>query len=263
MVARLAVLAPLAWLAIRGGAPTPAPVTTRYRLETTIDQTLDLSAMGQGEQKQSIAQMALITVTLNDSAGGKVMHVVVDSVDLQSPMPTSAAALQALKGAWMHGFIDGQGRTRMVAASLDTSDVLGQLKAALQTFHPRLKPGFKTGDSWSDTSLVETKTQSQQNKTTVVTTYTAAGEESVAGESARRIEASFSSSSSGKIQNPMAGEMDLESTESGTGVYYIRADGRFLGGSSSGTGTAKVSAAMLPEPIPIKTIRKSAVAVVK
>jgi hypothetical protein len=263
MIARTVVFTSLAWLALSAGKPTSGPVTTRYRIETVLDQTVDLSGVGQGEQKQSLTQLALISVTLTDSGGGKVMHVVVDSVALESPVPTPPGALQALKGAWLHGYIDPQGHTSMGPVSLDTSDVLGQLKAALLTFHPRLKPGFKAGDSWSDTAQVETKTQSAQNKTTVVTTYTAGPEETVAGANARRLETTFSATSSGKIQNPMAGEMDLESTETGTGVYFVGSDGRFLGGTSTGTGNAKVSSPTLPEVIPVKTSRKSSITVLK
>jgi hypothetical protein len=256
------ILASVTTVGLIAALPASAPTVTKYRIETRVEQTVDLTALGQGEQKSVITQMAVITVTLTDSARGKVMHVVVDSLAVDSPVGAPAAELAAAKGAWFHGFLDGTGRTAAVVSSNDSSDVLGQLRATLRTFHPRLKPGFKQGDTWSDTTDVESKTSSQATKGRVVTNYTADGEEVVGGVKAWRLATAFSSAATGTMQNPMAGAMDLESSETGTGVYYVAADGRFLGGTTTGTGNAKVSSAMLPEAIPVKSNRVSTVTVV-
>lgn len=258
----IALIGPLAVLALPAEPPLPAPLTTKYRIETRVEQVQDLSAFGQGEQSIVQDQAALITISLTDSAGGRAMHVVVDSVASSGPMAPPAAALEGLKGAWLHGFLDGQGRARILATSNDTSDVLAQLRATLHSFHPRVKPGFSKGDSWTDTTVVESKSSSQATTTTMVTSYTAAGEESVSGATARRLETRFTGLVKGKIQNPMAGELDLEARETGTGVYYLGPDGRFLGGSATGSGNATVTSPMLPGPIPIKTSRVSKVVLV-
>jgi len=191
------------------------------------------------------------------------MRGVMDSVAVNGPGAPTASLLQGLKGAWVHGYLDSEGHPRNLVASNDTSDVLSQLTTSLHTFYPRLKPGFKQGDAWLDTTEVASKSSTQQTKTRVITSYTAGAEESVGAQKARRIETTHSSSVTGKIQNPMAGEMELESSESGNATYFVTADGRFMGGSLTANGTAKVSSAMLPEPIPIKLSRKSTVTVLE
>lgn len=259
---RIALVAPVVLWSFNDPGPAPAPVTTKYRVETRVDQVQDLSAFGQGEQTIIQEQAALIRVTLSDTVGGKVMHVVVDSLWSAGPMAPPAAALQALKGAWIHGYLDAQGRARVVAASNDTSDALSQLRSAMHTFHPRLLGRFSAGDTWADTAVVESRSSSQTSRTSTITVYTARGEENVGGVNARRLESTFTASTTGKIQNPMAGELDLEAKESGRGVSFVSRDGRFLGGSASATGNATVSSPMLPAPIPIKTTRTSTVTVI-
>jgi hypothetical protein len=263
MTARLALLSPLAFLVPAMAGPAAAPVTTSYRIETRVEQIQDLSAFGQGEQSIVQEQAAHLTVTLTDSAGGKALHVVVDSMASSGPVAAPAGALEAVRGAWLHGFIDPRGRTRITATSNDSSDVLAQLRASLVTLHPRVPPGTKTGDSWSDTTVVESSSSSQATTTTTVTRYTAGGEEARGAVRARKLEAAFTGTVKGTIQNPMAGELVLEATETGSGTYFIGPDGRYLGGSSSATGNATVSSAMLPAPIPIRVIRSTTVTVLK
>jgi hypothetical protein len=65
----------------------PAPSTTKYRIETKLEQIIDLSAMGQGSQTTAFDQHAIISVTLTDTAGGQVMHVVIDSLASTAPVP--------------------------------------------------------------------------------------------------------------------------------------------------------------------------------
>ena len=261
MTLRYALLTPA--LLLVGAAYAPAPVTTTYRLETRMEQIVDMSALGQGEQRNSLVQVALIRVTLNDSAGGKTMHVVVDSIAIIGVGAPSTASLDSLRGAWVHAFLDAEGRMSHASTSNEASDALAQLKTTLHTLHPRVKPAFKAGDKWSDTTSVDSKSSSQAMKSQIVTAYTAGGEETVAGMKARRLDVAFSSAGAGTVENPMAGTMELETKETGTGVQYVGADGRYLGGSSTGSGNAMVSSPMLPQPIPIKVDRKSTVTVIK
>jgi hypothetical protein len=52
----------------------------RYRLELRTTAVQDLSAMGQGEQKQEFTLSGQVRVTTTDSAGGQAVAVVVDSL---------------------------------------------------------------------------------------------------------------------------------------------------------------------------------------
>jgi hypothetical protein len=188
---RYAVLTPA--LLLVGAVSTPAPVTTTYRLETRIEQIVDMTALGQGEQRSTLVQTAVIRVTLNDSAGGKTMHAVVDSITVSGLGAPSTASLDSLRGAWVHAFLDAEGRMSHASTSNESSDALAQLKTTLHTLHPRVKPAFKAGDTWSDTTSVDSKSASQAMKSQIVTVYTAGGEETVGGIKARRLDVAFRS----------------------------------------------------------------------
>ncbi len=246
------------------GAPGgPAPSTTKYKLETKLETIVDLTAMGQGTQTQNVSQLALITVALADSAGGKTMHVVIDSLASDIPLPGAAEAMAKAKGGWIHGFLDTKGHATISKTSADTNDFVAELKATMTSFFPRLKPNAKAGDSWIDTTAADTKTSSRAVKSTTVTTYTAGGADTMNGEKASRIDAAFTSTAAGTVENPMAGSMNLESTETGTGKYYFAADGRFLGGTAQALGKATVKSPMVPDPIPLKLTRTSSITLIK
>ena len=114
-----------------------------------------------------------------------------------------------------------------------------------------------------NTTNLETKTSSRALKSTVVTTFTHGGSDTMAGDKATRIESVFSSTAAGTVENPMAGAMEMESADKGTGKFFLSADGRYLGGTSQSEGKATVKSAMVPDPIPLKVIRTSTISIVK
>src|SRR5687768_7245529 len=83
-----------------------APSTTKYRIDQSLTQEIDASAAGAGKQNLSFTASSFITVTLADSAGGKVMRVVVDSMRGDSATPIPAAVLDSARGAVFRGFVE-------------------------------------------------------------------------------------------------------------------------------------------------------------
>jgi hypothetical protein len=265
MIGRLAVSAvPLVLLGLGAAvSPPPASKTTRYRIESKTQQEVDLTVAGGGKQTTDVSQFVILSITLTDTAGGKVMHAVIDSATVESPAPEVGATAAKARGAWIHGFVDAWGRATIAASSADSNDVVAQLKPTLTRFFPVMKPGSKQGDSWVDTSNVSVKSTSQAIKSVRVSTYTHAGTATWGGASATRIDATTSTSGAGTIENPMAGTMELETTSTGTEAMYVAADGTYLGGESKSGGDSKVRAAMLPDAIPVKSTSSSTVTVIK
>lgn len=243
--------------------PPAASKTTRYLIESKTQQDVDLTVAGGGKQTTNINQLAILSITLTDTAGGKVMHAVVDSVTVESPAPDIAATVAKAKGAWIHGLVDSWGRTTVVASSADSNDVVAQLKPTLSRFFPVVKPGTKQGDSWVDTANVSIKSTNQALKTLRISTYTHAGTATWGGVTATRFDATSATSGAGTIENPMAGTMELELTATGTESSYVAADGTYLGGESKSGGDSKIRAAMLPDAIPVKSTSTTTVAVIK
>lgn len=253
-------------LGLVGLATAPAPKTTRYRIESKGEQVVDLSAVGQGKQTNTTTQIALLSITLSDTTGGQIMHVVVDSISMVSSAPEAAAAgaeAAKAKGAWVHGIIDQWGRGTVVATSAETNDAIAQLKTTLTRFFPVMKPGAKQGDSWVDTAQITTKTAAQAMKMNRLSTYTHGGSTQWGGAAATRIDAASTTSGAGTLENPMAGTMELEMTGTGTESFYLSSDGTYLGGEAKSSGDSKIRAAMLPDAIPVTTTTTTTVSVIK
>lgn len=246
-----------AFSAVHPGVPT----TTRYRIDTKLEQIVDLSAMGQGNQTSSFGQLALISVTLSDTVGGQIMHVVIDSLTSDAPIPPETIA--KARGAWLHGTIDAWGRGKVAATSADSNDMVSQLKGTMARFFPIVKPGAKQGDSWLDTAKVDTKTPAQTMKSMTITTYTHGGSATHDGMAAARIDAASSTTGAGTMENPMAGTMDVELHDTAMASYFVGSDGRFLGSESKSDGKSLVRTPMSPDPIPVAIKRTTTISVIK
>lgn len=244
-------------------AVSSAPMVTKYRMEASIEQVVDLSVVGQAEQRNTVNQTVLFTVTLTDSAGGQAMHVVIDSVDASGVGTPPRAVLDSAKGAWLHGFLSKDGQATVSGVSDERSDLVGQLKTSILTFHPRIRAALENGAQWVDTTAVQSKTSSQEMSSVVVTSYTAGGKEQFGGGSAQRIDATVTSKGTGTIQNPGLGSMDISTEETATRTYFVSPAGRYLGGTTSGKADATISAAALPAPIPVKITRETKISVVE
>ena len=244
-------------LLVLGSIPTRnpgGPSTVKYRIDSKLEQIVDLSAMGQGNQTTSFSQVAIISVTLSDTAGGQIMHVVIDSLTSDAPVPPES--IQKARGAWLHGLIDPWGRGKVTATSADSNEIVAQLKGTMARFFPILKPGAKQGDSWVDTAKVDTKTPSQTMKSMTVSTYTHAGQVTRDGKPAARIDATSATTGAGTMENPMAGTMDVELKNAATSSYFVGSDGRLLGAESQSDGKSLVRTPMAPDPIPV-TIKQT------
>ncbi|MEP7325804.1 MAG: hypothetical protein ABI836_07645, partial [Gemmatimonadota bacterium] len=181
---RSSTFAALALAGLAGGIVLAAPQTTRYKIETRSEQIVDLSAVGQGEQKTNISLVNFLTVTLKDTAGGRTVHAVLDSMLKADTNPVpEQSTLDSAKGRTWHGLMDPDGRLSGVKR-MDSGPGGGDL---LTNFFPRVKHGAKVGDNWTDTSETATKEAGQSITTRTITNYKVTGTENRGGTQALRI----------------------------------------------------------------------------
>src|SRR5215210_967889 len=128
-----------------------APATTKYRIDQSLLQEIDASAAGGAKQVISFTTSSFITVTLADSAGGKVMRVVIDSLKGDSTTPIPTAVLDSARGAEFRGFVERSGRPTGLRPVQGTS-AIAQVQGLLSDFYPWSKAGIKVGQSWTDTT---------------------------------------------------------------------------------------------------------------
>ncbi len=232
------------------GAAWAPPASTKYRVDYKSHQIVDLSPFGQGEQRQSFGWSSFLKITLTDTAGGRTMHAVVDSISVDSGSQIPAGVFDSVKGAAWLGFVSPEGRVSGLKM-VERREGGEQLQGVLASFYPRVKKGAKVGDKWTDTLDVARESGNSTMSTRTVTNYTLSGTETRAGSKALRIDAAFSLAQTGVVESPQ-GAVNLDGTGTGTGSYYVATDGRFLGGSSTTKADITAVVPSAPSPIAIK-----------
>jgi len=129
-----------------------APVTAKYRVDQRLTQEVDASAEGQGKQTLRFTTSTFVTVTLNDSAGGRTMRVLIDSVMGDSSAPISPAVMDSARGGEFRAFLSKVGKPSPLTPT-GTSPAAAQVQGLLADFYPWVRAGLKVGDAWTDTTV--------------------------------------------------------------------------------------------------------------
>lgn len=198
-------------------APAVAPVTTRYKIIDTNHQVVDLSAIGQPEQVSHIVTSTWFTLTTNDSAGGRTLRLVIDSIRADSvaaPQPINPAVLDSLRGATATAWLAADGKVQQMAP---VGQKGGSAAKILQAMFPRMAARAKVGDRWTDTTEIPGAGDGLLSNavTRRITNWAVSGEETVGRVKARKVEAAFSQSMSGEVTAEQ-GTMGIDGTGTGT-----------------------------------------------
>ena len=205
-------------------SPTAAPETLRYRIQQQIDQVVDLSAVGQPEQVLSAVYDVFLTIDLTDSAGGRAVQAAVDSV-VAGPgadNPALASMINAFKDLRGAGFVTADGEAE---GFVDVDSVRGpQLRGLVDGLFPKLRPGTKAGDSWSDTvSTTDTVPNGITTRNAVTNHMAAAGEGGTL---------KITSNSAYSLSGTVNGGLPLEGKGNSTAEVNVAPGGWVLSGKS-------------------------------
>ena len=233
------------FLPIAGGS---APVTLKYKIAQKTEQTIDASAMGQGEQKVNLGYTAFVTVTLNDTTGGRTVSAIVDSVKPDSGvMAQFAEPLTSAKGATGAGFLDASGTLQGFKQIGDTNSIRGTtLRGLVTSLFPKVKAAAKAGDAWTDTTETSDTTNGMPVKRRAVTNFKA----SAGAARAIKIDASGSYSLAGASANGMA----FEGTGKSTATFQRSTDGYLMDGSFSDNADLSLTIPQAPAPVPVANV---------
>lgn len=254
-VVLLAVAAALP--AATGMTGHPPPVTTRYRVDQTLNQEIDASASGAGKQSIHFTTTSYLSVRLTDSAGGKAVRIVLDSMRGDSGAPIPASVMDSARGGEFRGFVERSGRPGRLVTTGNAA--AAQLQGLLSDFLPWVRPGFKVGETWADTSVATTGEGTDTVTVRRVITYRAASNEGQGARRAVRIATTHSSQVSGTQPTPQ-GSAKISGTGTGSGSYLVSPDGRYFGGQWEVTSSLQLSGAFAPQPVPITISQSTKVA---
>jgi hypothetical protein len=261
MLLRTAGLTALAATGMALPVSTGAPSTTKYRIDQSLTQEIDATAAGGAKQRVAFSTSSFVTVSLADSAGGKVMRVVVDSIRGDSASPIPSAVLDSARGAEFRGFVEKSGKP----AGLEPVGNAGpgaQIQGLLSDFFPWTRAGLKIGESWADTTAKTNGSGSDSVTVRRVSAYKAAANETHESRKAVRVTEDFTSSVAGTQPTPN-GPAKIEGTGTGSGAYYVGNDGRYLVGSWQQQSALKISGSFAPQPLPITIVQKITVSTLK
>lgn len=238
----------------------PSQSVTRYRIDQTLSQEVDGSAAGQGKDSLRFQAASFVTVTQTDSAGGKALRVVVDSMRGDSTSPIPPAVLDSVRGAVYGMFLSREGRPGMLRAAKPSS-ASTQVQGLLADFFPWVRPGLRPGQTWADTTV--TRTGEGPDSVTVrrVTNYRAGPPQARQPRTAVRIATDHTSEVAGSQPTPN-GPARIEGTGAGKGSYLVSPAGHYLGGEWELSSALRLTAEFTPKPVPIalrQTIRVSTI----
>ena len=77
-----------------------APRTTKYRVETRVEQVVDLTGLGQQEQRHNLGLTSFLTITLDDTTGGQTVVFSTTRVNVRDRMTWPARRTSARNGTW-------------------------------------------------------------------------------------------------------------------------------------------------------------------
>ena len=221
---------------------------SKYRIALKTEQVVDLSGLGQQEQRQGGELTAFLNVTLTDTAGGSVMQVMVDSLQADTALSIPAPLQDSARGASWHALVAPGGRISGLTR-VHSTPLSGIFEGFLRRFLPPVARGRKAGDAWTDTFDTTEDIPDGLLNIRTVTNYLA-GTETFAGAKALRVVAASSSAMTGQ-QQTTSGQTNIEGTGSADITYYLGPDGRYLGGISKQVQNLKVSGSFAPQPVPI------------
>jgi hypothetical protein len=238
-----------------------APVTTKYRVDQSLTQEVDGTAGGAGKQVLRFATTTFVTVTLNDSAGGRTLRVVIDSMSGDSATPIPAAVMDSARGGEFRAFLDRSGKPSPLTPT-GTSSAAAQVQGLLSDFFPWVRPGFKVGETWADTSVNTTGAGSDTVTVRRVTNYKATATETRNATKAVKITADHVSNVAGNQPTPQ-GTARIEGTGRGSGAYFVSPDGRYLGGEWQLRSAVQLSGSFSKKPLPVTVTQTTKVTTVR
>jgi len=148
----------------------PGPVDpVRYKLVNKSSVDLGMGGMGAIELTMS----AFVSITLSDSAGGRIAHVVIDSSTFDAGQ--MAAMMQGQmgddpKGVSLHAYFVN-GKAKSIVPSAQNVQAM-QLVSAVQLLLAGTRTS-KAGDSWVDSTVADTAVSAMTTRASLVTQWKA------------------------------------------------------------------------------------------
>lgn len=207
----------------------------RYKVTTTVHRE-QMQGGGRAPFEFDVTTTQLITVDLAPQSRDTLrLTITVDSVDVSSDLAAPQPNLKRLFGKKVMGLVSPQGKIYSFdpapadSGDKDTRDLYNAFRRFLVSFPPQ---PLAVGTSWVDTTLENVTRNGFAIKAAAVTANRLAGDTTVNGEHAWRIERRAHVTQSGEAKE--AGKaIHLVGEGTVTGVHLVSPEGVYLGSKST------------------------------
>jgi hypothetical protein len=261
------------------GAPTTAPAAeapsahhadvVRYgpsALRYVVHRRLHIQqALGDQTQAQDVGARIFVATAITGPADsiGYPATFLVDSIVADSGTPPPIVDnISKVRKLVFAGRVAPRGEfVNALASDSAVAQSVVQLLGNFRDFLPRLPVGgLKLGSAWTDTVETSQKGSGSEVSRRTITLSTAAGWEDRLGTRSVRVEGNQTYRVAGGGKN--AGQpFELSGAGTGSGVAYIAADGRYLGGESQDSTTLTVRLPVQGVAVPVIQVTRTTVAV--
>ncbi len=261
------------------GAPTTSPAAeapsahhadvVRYgpsALRYVVHRRLHIQqALGDQTQAQDVGARIFVATAITGPADsiGYPATFLVDSIVADSGTPPPIVDnISKVRKLVFAGRVAPRGEfVNALASDSTVAQSVVQLLGNFRDFLPRLPVGgLKLGSAWTDTVETSQKGSGSEVSRRTITLSTAAGWEDRLGTRSVRVEGSQTYRVAGGGKN--AGQpFELSGAGTGSGVAYIAADGRYLGGESQDSTTLTVRLPVQGVAVPVIQVTRTTVAV--
>jgi len=239
----------LALASLTGAVTTPS-APQRYRIEMKAQQEVDLSAMGGGKQTTDLGVVGFITVTMSDTTGGQLAHIVVDSVVIPTgiEMPPQMGDPAAAKGIFFHGYIV-DGKVKGGLKPNQPNQLVAMLAGGVENLFPGLRTTAKVGDTWSDTVKTDATSEGMTQQSVTMINWTA-----TAGANGMLQYDGVANGTSKREGNAGNGKQTVDAKITGTRSLSGPVAGPMQKGTIKAMQDLVVSMEGAPEPIPVTAV---------
>lgn len=160
-------------IATMGPGSGPEKAAERYKIDLTMQQEIDLSSMGQGIMTNKLTASMFLSVSMSDTTGGRLAHVLVDSMlvnaEGQMAMAFPPALADSARGQFIHAYIVDGKIEGTPTLSAEGNAVLGLATQGLNAMFPGVGPKAEGKASWADTVTTSTvNDQANMNSSQII-----------------------------------------------------------------------------------------------
>lgn len=175
----------LALILAAAGPTGPGHAPQRYRLDVTLNQEVDLTALGMDKQVSELTATYWLSVTTSDTTGGKVVHAVIDSLTFAASgqmgqQPGYAAAMaDSARGQSLHAYIV-DGKVKSAPTPSSPMPLVAMATQSIALIFPGVRGNLTTGGTWADTTATTATNENGSTNGQLITLWTVTGMEGAA-----------------------------------------------------------------------------------